>query len=139
MNQYDIIGYYNILDNTFWTTVDLGLDVKILDTSYTVNPLGVFTGYNDNSTTAIPMAYARARFEIPTTDIGLETDVKYINYDGNSYIDTRAKIDYTIGITPVFQPGVEVGYRYQNFDLNNDNLKSKIKFYGLYAGLIVRF
>jgi outer membrane protein len=35
---YDAILYYNLLDNTFWTTVDLGLDVKMLDYEYEVAP-----------------------------------------------------------------------------------------------------
>ncbi len=47
IEQYDAVLYYNILDNTGWTTVDLGLDAKYIDTRFnasgqgrTVVPLG---------------------------------------------------------------------------------------------------
>jgi len=30
IRQYDLVGYYNLLDNTAWTTLDLGLDLKVI-------------------------------------------------------------------------------------------------------------
>jgi hypothetical protein len=32
---YDVIPYYNILDNTFWISIDLGIDIKALE--YVIN------------------------------------------------------------------------------------------------------
>ena len=146
MKQYDIIPYYNLLDNTFWTTLDLGIDVKVVDSTFKAENVTLNTGvsdttYEDQKTVAIPMAYGRLRIEIPSTNIGLESDAKYITYDGSTVYDFRAKVDYTFDISPVIQPGIEIGYRTQKFDLESDDKKKKMdmEFSGVYAGLMLRF
>jgi len=145
MSEYDIIPYYNILDNTFWTTIDLGIDVKVVDSTYsaegvTIHGIGTVGTYTDSTTFAIPMVYGRARVEIPGTQIGLESDVKYITYDGSTVYDIRAKIDYTFDFNFI-QPGIEIGYRTQKFDIKDDDDKTKIEidFSGVYAGFMLRF
>lgn len=141
MKQYDIIPYYNILDNTAWITLDLGLDIKIVDMSYTAAPSLPFTGYSDSVTFALPLLYARGRVEIPSTDIGLEADVKYITTGDSTVYDVRAKVDYTLDIFPVVQPALEVGYRVQKLDIDESSADAKldIDFSGFYAGLMLRF
>ncbi|QOP44856.1 TIGR04219 family outer membrane beta-barrel protein [Sulfurimonas paralvinellae] len=145
MKQYDIIPYYNILDNTMWTTIDLGIDVKVVDATYEADNVTVggvpTSNYTDSDTVAIPLVYARARVEIPATNIGLEADGKYITYDGSTVYDFRAKVDYTFDFVPVVQPAIEVGYRVQKFDVKSDDDKTKlnIDFSGVYAGLMLRF
>jgi len=148
MTQYDVIPYYNILDNTFWMTIDLGVDIKILDTTFKaegvkLNGSSIVSDYEDKTNLALPLAYARARVEIPGTDIGLEADGKYISYDGSTIYDACAKVDYTLDFIPVIQPGVEVGYRTQKFDLKYkdgaDETKVNLSFSGFYAGLMLRF
>ena len=144
MTQYDAVLYYNILDNLAWTTLDLGLDIKVMDTKFkaegTIDTIPNNT-YTVSQTLTLPMAYARVRVEIPMTDIGLEVDGKYISYDGSSVTDFRAKVDYTLDFVPVIQPAIEVGYRVQSFDLtyNDDQTKMKLDFSGVYAGLMLRF
>ena len=141
IKEYDIIPYYNILDNTFWTTIDLGVDVKVIDSDYKIEPKGLFTGYEDTATTPIPLGYLRARVEVPTTNIGLESDVKYITTGSSTVYDVRAKIDYTLDISPIIQPAVEVGYRVQKIQLDesNSDVKTDIDFSGVYGGLMLRF
>lgn len=146
MTQYDAILYYNILDNTAWITLDLGVDVKFIDLDFTATGNVVVNGnnvgsYTVNETVPLPMGYARARVEIPGTNIGLEADGKYVTYSGSTVSDYRAKVDYTFDFFPVVQPGLEVGYRVQTFDLqyNNDRTKMKLDFSGVYAGLMLRF
>ena len=143
MKQYDIIPYYNILDNTAWITLDLGLDIKIIQEKAEINNLVAIptqsSDYSSSETVAIPLVYARLRIEIPATDIGLESDIKYITYDNSTIYDVRAKIDYTFDITPLIQPGIEVGYRIQSYDANVDDVKGELKFSGFYAGLMLRF
>ncbi|MBW6488308.1 TIGR04219 family outer membrane beta-barrel protein [Sulfurimonas sp.] len=141
MKQYDIIPYYNILDNTSWITLDLGLDIKIVDASYSASPSGTFTGYSDSVTFAVPLLYVRARVEIPSTDIGLETDVKYVTTGDSTVYDIRAKVDYTFDFTPAVQPALEVGYRVQKLDIDESSVDAKldIDFSGFYAGLMLRF
>lgn len=144
MTQYDAVLYYNILDNLAWTTLDLGLDVKVIDTQFEAK--GTIDGIPNDSYTVsqavtLPMVYARVRVEIPMTDIGLEVDGKYVTYDGSTVSDFKAKVDYTFDFVPVVQPAIEVGYRVQSFDLtyNDDQTKMKLDFAGVYAGLMLRF
>jgi len=145
LKQFDIIPYYNIVDNTFWTTVDVGLDFKVQESTYTAEAvkIGGITGlnYTDKATTVIPLAYLRARVEIPATNIGLESDIKYISYDGSTVYDARAKVDYTLDMFPVVQPAIEVGYRVQKFDVSSSDDKTKmdLEFAGVYAGMMLRF
>ena len=141
LKEYDILPYYNILDNTFWATLDLGLNVRIIDSTIEVDTTSTGNSYKDSSTVVIPMLYARVRTEIPMTNFGLETDVKYISYDGSTVYDVRAKVDYTFDITPLIQPALEVGYRVQKFNTISDDDKTKMDmdFSGMYAGLMFRF
>ena len=153
LTQYDIIPYYNLLDNTFWTTIDVGIDVKIIQLDYTAkgvsqfsgsdtsSVLGVPTDYNTKGTAPLPLVYLRGRVEIPFTDIGIEADAKYITYDGNTAYDIRAKVDYTFGFIPVVQPAIEVGYRAQKYDFTSEDKKTKVNmdFSGVYMGIMARF
>jgi outer membrane protein len=145
IKQYDIVPYYNILDNTFWMTVDLGLDIKVLQTNIKADGVTVDsipnTNYDDTISLTLPLAYLRARVQIPGTDIGFELDGKYVTYDGSTIYDARAKVDYTLDFVPVVQPAIEVGYRVQKFDLKTDDDKTKmnIDFSGVYAGIMLRF
>lgn len=141
MKQYDIIPYYNILDNTFWMTLDLGIDLKIIETSLDASPNAFgFSGYKQSETLAIPLLYVRARVEIPATNIGFESDIKYVTYGSNSVYDIRAKVDYTFDIFPIVQPAVEFGYRIQNIDVEDGaDLNLDLEFSGFYGGLMLRF
>ncbi len=145
MTQFDIIPYYNILDNTAWLTLDLGLDLKVTEIKYeaaNVTGIPVGTDYSDSTTVVIPLLYVRGRVEIPATNIGLEADVKYVSYDSNTIYDVRAKVDYTLYFIPVIQPAIEVGYRIQKIKLNDSSAgdaKADLDFSGFYAGLMIRF
>jgi outer membrane protein len=142
--QYDIIPYYNILDNTFWITLDLGLDIKVIESDTNVQagvPLASAspTLYSSTDTTAIPLLYVRTRVEIPVTNIGLEADVKAISDGTNTFYDVRAKVDYTLGFIPVIQPALEVGYRVQQLTVDDGSTQIDLTYSGVYAGLMLRF
>ena len=146
MTQFDVIAYYNLLDNTFWMTLDLGIDVKISQLTYEAqgvidNSTGLTINYSDSATIPLPLAYLRLRAEIPATSIGLESDIKYVTYNGSTVYDFRAKVDYTLDFVPVVQPAIEIGYRVQKFDITADDDKARIdlEFAGIYAGLMLRF
>jgi len=142
MTQIDIIPYYNLLDNTFWMTVDVGLDIKVLTTDVKVNDL-VATGtddiFNASESTALPLLYLRGRVEIPATNIGFESDVKYISYDSATMYDIRLKVDYTLDFIPVIQPALELGYRMQKFDVSDSDTNIDLEYAGMYVGLMARF
>jgi len=146
MKQYDVIPYFNVLDNLAWTTVDVGLDLKIVEASYKAdgvrdNDTGLVVNYSDSGTVVIPLLYVRARVEFPATNLAVEADTKYISYGDSYLLDTRAKIDYTFDSVPVIQPAIEVGYRYQGYKFDDDDQDGKIDltFSGFYAGIMLRY
>ncbi len=144
LNQYDLIMYYNILDNTFWTTIDLGLDVKIIEGDFqAVDSGNPAISVSDSETIPVPMAYVRGRVEIPGTDVGIEGNVKYIGYGDSKVMDYALKLDYTlVDILPV-DVGLEVGYRFQQIDLDGDDFSidttTNLEVDGVFAGAVVRF
>ena len=137
MQQIDLIPYYNILDNTFWTTVDLGLDVKMVNFDYKIAD----ASYEYKKTLPIPMGYARLRVQIPQTSLGAEADIKYMAYGKSAFSDARAKLDYTFNSFRIVQPAVEVGYRVQKIKIDEPSasIKTDIDFAGFYAGLMLKF
>ena len=138
--QYDIVPYYNLLDNTFWLTLDLGLDLKVIQSDATVGAVGIFSGYSSNDDVVVPLLYLRTRVQVPATGLGVEADAKAITDGTNTLYDVRAKIDYTFTFIPLIQPGIEVGYRAQKLKVD-DGTKSQIDldYKGVYAGVMLRF
>lgn len=140
MSQIDLIPYYNILDNTGWITLDLGLDIKIIDISYDASGTDLIAELpTDISLVVIPLGYVRTRVQIPSTNFGVEADLKYISYSTATAYDARIKVDYTLDITPVFQPALEVGYRVQKFEIDEDELTIDTDYSGVYLGMMLRF
>lgn len=144
LSQIDAILYYNILDNLAWVTLDLGLDIKHIDASFTGKSQNGNNTFDDSESIVLPLGYARARFQIPMTDIGIEGDVKYIAYGDSSLLDYRIKVDYTLVNVLPFDIGLEVGYRFENLDLDSDdvgglNSTLDIEIDGFFAGAVLRF
>lgn len=143
--QIDLVAYYNLLDNTAWTTLDLGLDIKGIDASYSAQNVTLTQGsgniYSDSKTIILPLLYVRARVEVPSTDVAFEADLKYVEYSSSSLYDARLKIDYTLDVLPAIDPAIELGYRVQSINVDEDSLAGKVdlEFSGFYAGLMMRF
>ncbi len=146
LTQYDAVLYYNILDNTFWTTIDLGLDVKFIDGNYQIaasSALGSAPAVNEDFSLVMPLAYARGRVQFPVTNIGLEVLARGMSYTDNTVVDAEIKIDYTMDFIPIVQPGIELGYRYQKITLDAGSIgldaDFDTTFSGIYGGIMVRF
>ncbi len=144
LTQYDVALYYNLLDETLWTTLDLGLNIKIIDGNYGLSESAGFVPAVDESfSLAIPLAYIRTRLDVPGLDIGIEGIARGMAYSGNTVIDAQIKIDYTMNFIPVLKPGLEVGYRYQKMklDAGSIGLDANIdtEFSGVYGGVVFRF
>jgi len=138
--QYDVVPYYNILDNTFWITVDVGLDIRYIQTDSDVKErLTSKEIYSGTDSVVVPLLYLRGRVQIPTTGFGIETDVKYITDGDSTVYDARAKVDYTFDITPIIQPGIEVGYRIQKYDIVDGDDRANLEYKGPYIGAMLRF
>ena len=154
MTQFEFIPYYNLLDNTFWITVDVGLDIKVINYQATgsgkaevgVDGLPITTttnidAYDETGTIPLPLLYLRSRVQIPFTGIGVEAIAKYISDGGNNVVsDINVKLDYTLEFIPVIQPGLEVGYRVMTMKFDDqDTTVIDYTFAGVYAGLMLRF
>ncbi len=146
LTQYDAVLYYNILDNTFWSTIDLGVDVKFIDGNYKLDANVIGTAapaVNEDFDLVMPLAYARARMQIPVTNIGIEAIARGMSYSDNTVVDAQIKIDYTMDFIPVVQPGIELGYRYQQVTLDSGSIgldaNIDTTFSGVYGGIMVRF
>lgn len=143
LDQFDIIMYYNLLDNTAWMTLDLGLDIKVVEAEFNAAQSSGANAVQEKETLPLPMGYARARVEIPGTGIGVEGNVKYTAYKESKAMDYAIKADYTlVDILPV-DVGLEVGYRFQQFDIDGSDFdidtSLDVEIDGIFAGATVRF
>jgi len=141
--QLDFIPYYNILDNTMWITLDLGIDLKYTTTDADVGldlPIvGYKTIYSDSDSFWLPLLYVRGRVEVPGTGLGVESDVKYITDGDSTVYDIRAKVDYTFGVSEALDLGLELGYRTQKYDIIDGKDKAYLTYDGVYFGAMLRF
>jgi outer membrane protein len=130
-DQTDITAYWEVLDNV--VSLDLGLNVKLLDFSYSVASSTVST--SDSLSATIPMLYGLVGASpIPGLFLGVEGN--WIGYDGNDLTDLTAKISYTTD----FFLGIEGGYRSQTYELDDvDGYFGKLEFEGPFLGAYLKF
>ncbi len=138
LKQYDAILYYNILDNTLWATVDIGLDAKFIKGSFDISDPSDGYSYSDSDSIVLPMLYGRVRAEVPMTGLGLEADIKWIGYGIADAYDIRIKADYTFDAF-VLEPTLEVGYRTLVIDVESDDYDIDADFSGVYFGVGFRY
>lgn len=146
LTQYDTILFYSLLDNMLWMTLDLGVDLKYITSQYVIDDLYV----DDKSDSIVPMAYLRGRVEAPFAPLGFEADIKYITDGTSTVYDVRAKIDYSFKMNTALEPGVELGYRIQQFKVDGEksdflgdifslHTNTDLIFAGIYGGITVKF
>ncbi len=140
LEQIDAALYYNLLDNLFWTTLDLGLDAKFINADYTFG-----TGsslQNDSEQLIVPMLYGRGRVQIPASGFGAEADVKYFAYSQSQVADVIVKLDYTFD-SLLIRPSVELGYRLESIDCSRSDFSidsdMDLLISGLFAGVAIRY
>jgi len=131
--MYDLALYYELLDN--WVNLDVGVNVKYVDGSISVKSDRGRSEATDFQV-PIPMLYAKARFDVPTTDLSFQVEGNYVTYDGNTLYDAEAGIRYTLALGL----GLEAGYKTMKLELDNvDNVSMNSEFSGAYAKLVWDF
>ncbi|MCH9739631.1 MAG: TIGR04219 family outer membrane beta-barrel protein [Epsilonproteobacteria bacterium] len=138
MQMYDITFYYEILDN--WLNADIGLNIKYLDGTVDVTSKNQLTGFTESESNSfslpIPMAYAKFRFDFPTTDISFQTEGNYISYDGHSLYDLEAGVRYTFAMGL----GLEAGYKSLKLKIDDiDDFSMDTDFSGVYGKAVWDF
>ncbi len=129
----DATLYYEILDN--WISLDLGLNAKYIDGfAYVENGL---TGRSSTDfTVVLPTLYAKARFDIPMSDISFQAEGDIISYDGNTLYDLSLSARYTFALGL----GLEVGVKRMKFKIDDiDDVTADVDFTGGYAAIVWDF
>lgn len=131
LDQIDVLAYWEVLDNV--VSLDLGLNVKFLDISYSVASSGVST--SDSTDLTVPMLYGLVGVSpIPGLYLGIEGN--YVSISGSRLTDVIAKVSYT---TDYFF-GVEGGYRSQSYKLDDvDGYYGNLDFDGPFLGAYLKF
>ena len=132
LDMYDITLYYEILDN--WLNADVGLNIKYID-----GTINVKSSTENESTTfnlPIPMLYAKARLDLPTTNLSFQVEGNYVTYDGHTLYDFEAGARYTF----LLGFGVEAGYKSLNLTIDDiDDTSLDADFSGVYGKVVWDF
>lgn len=132
LTMYDLTLYYEILDN--WVNADVGLNVKYVDGKIAVNSTSASAGTDFQ--VPIPMLYAKARFDVPTTDLSFQAEGNYVTYDGHTLYDAEIGVRYTFALGL----GLEGGYKTMKLKLDNiDDFTMDTDFSGAYGKLVWDF
>lgn len=131
IEQTDLLLYYEVLDNV--VSLDLGLNVRLLDISFTIND-----GTNNTSESVsapVPMIYGMVGAS-PWPGVLLSAEANYMTLSGSTVSDFNAKISYTTD----FFVGFEAGYRTETIELEDvDNTDANLDFKGPFIGAYVKF
>jgi len=133
LKMYDLTLYYELLDN--WINIDAGLNVKYIDGAISVKNN---TGLSESTDfqVPVPMLYAKARFDVPTTDLSFQAEGNYVTYDGNRLYDAEVGVRYTLALGL----GLEAGYKTMKLKLDDvDDLSMDTDFSGAYGKLVWDF
>jgi outer membrane protein len=132
LKQTDIIPYWRILDN--WVNFDIGLNIRNIAGNIKID--STLKHVDEDFNVILPMAYAKARFDLPFSGLSVEADGSYIGFDGSSVTDIKGGVVYE---TP-FGLGATLGYRKQNITLDDiDNTYGDINAKGIYGGVFFHF
>lgn len=131
IEQTDLLLYYEVLDNV--VSLDLGLNVRLLDISFTIND-----GTNNTSESVsapVPMIYGMVGAS-PWPGVLLSAEANYMTLSGSTVSDFNAKISYMTD----FFVGFEAGYRTETIELEDvDNTDANLDFKGPFIGAYVKF
>jgi outer membrane protein len=133
LDQTDLTAYWEVLDNV--VSLDIGLNVKLLDFSYSVSSTLGSGPTSDSFSATIPMLYGMVGASpIPGLFLGVEGN--WTAYDSNTLTDLIAKVSYTTD----FLLGIEGGYRSQSYEIEDlDGYYGKLEFKGPFIGAYVKF
>ncbi len=133
LNIYDLTLYYELLDN--WVNLDVGVNVKYVDALISIKDNTTLSEATDFQV-PIPMLYAKARFDVPTTDLSFQVEGNYVSYDGHTLYDAEAGIRYSLALGL----GIEAGYKTMKLELDNiDDLSMNTDFSGAYGKVVWDF
>ena len=127
--KIDATAYYEILDNDA-VSIDVGLGASAyMDGKYLAQD---FDG-------VLPHVYLDAEVMLPFTGTTAYTDIRYIDYDGNSITDAIVGLRYDVDLIAT-ELAVKAGYRVQSINtIDLDDLSFDIESDGYFIGLHADF
>jgi len=131
VNQFDAtIAYpFSVRDRV---NFDLGVNIRFIE--------GDFAALNLNQanyriTTALPMFYANALFDLPYDGLQASFGATHLEYDQYSALDYRAKLSYTWANGF----GLEGGWQHQQFSIDNSDVQAQFENKGPFLDFKLRF
>ena len=133
LNQTDIIAYWRILDN--WVNFDIGIDIKNISANIKINSASA-SSTNKDFSVAVPMIYAKARFDLPFSGLSIEADIAKVSYGENELSDIKAAIVYEFDMGL----GTTIGMRNQKIVIEDvSDIAADIQISGAYASVFYHF
>lgn len=128
----DLIGYYEILEEFVWLSLDLGIGYTMTDGYIQIEEEDYDLDENYAS------GYISTQLNFPRTNWYVGVDYKEgINTD-NKYNNTRGYLGY-ISKDDLFNMGIRVGYNYSNNEFHNELGDIEIENKGPYIALNYHF
>ncbi len=94
------------------------------------------TATTESESVDVPVPTVGARVRVGLADfISVSGRVGYLEYDGNSFLDADAQVEFS----PLPLVGIFGGYRYLDLDVDDSGVFVDATFAGPYAGAFVRF
>jgi outer membrane protein len=136
-NQYDTTLYYTPLKTPFVKGL-WGLGVKVIDFKATVTSLT--TGRTETASATIPLPYLYLKASGKYKIFRASAEGKGIRYGGNYFYEWIAKAGIGYSFIPRFEVGLDGGYRYQRYRVDDvDDVSSDVKIKGAFASASLTF
>lgn len=135
LSHTDITGYWQPVQN--WVTIGVGVTVRIYDSRV------VIQSRTNNGVRAreeveqrLPMAYGKARLEIPNTHFSVSAELQGLSFDGSNLLDAQLQVAYE----SIFGFGAALGWRSFHLELDDINdLDTDIDVSGVYLAATYHF
>ena len=139
LSLYDLgltLNLINLDDLPVRIQIGPEIAVKVIDAEVAFKATGVGVSINesDSGTVPIPTIGARARFGL-SDYIAVVARVGYMEYDGNSFMDAEAQVEFS----PLPLVGIYGGYRTFGLKIDETDLNVDVDFSGPFIGAMVRF
>lgn len=133
----DIVLYYELLNDTNWADIDLGVDVKRLDGEVS------FAGANSSTIDVdetIPLLYLSARFDLPYDGLYVGADINAnivdLGISESSAQDSTILMGYESGTGL----GIEGGFKHFSLELDNvDESDTDLEYDGVFLNGYINF
>ena len=143
-NIYDMIAYYEFLEDSAWPSIGVGGGYCYFDYIYILDiDVADYSGiqFGDRDSTNAPMFYLHSRYEMPTVNLGLEVNAKGYFSESTLY-DWDAKLDLIFDVDENTRAGFEFGYKEQYYELAGgdvENVKGNMRYRGIFLGARLEF